>query len=45
MKPDEAEKNITTSLKAYEWLKAKGVNLCVASPGSYVHPEVPRKLI
>ena len=45
MKPDEAEKNIATSLKVYEWLKTKGVNLYVASPDSYVHPEVPRKLI
>ena len=45
MKPDEAEKNIATSLKVYEWLKTRGVNLYVASPDSYVHPEVPRKLI
>ena len=38
-------KNIEASRDVYKWLKQKGVNLYIGSEGSYVHEDVPRKIL
>lgn len=45
MKKDEIVKNIDASRDVYKWLKQKGVNLYIGSEGSYVHEDVPRKIL
>ena len=45
MKKDEIVKNIEASRDAYKWLKQKGVNLYIGNEGSYVHEDVPRKIL
>ena len=45
MRPEEIEKNIELSRDFSQWLKDRGVNLYVATRGSHVHEDVPRKFL
>ena len=45
MKEDEIEKNILCSLKFYDWLKENNCNLYISNKSSYVHKNVPRKIL
>jgi hypothetical protein len=45
MPEDEIRNNINMSKHLNKWLKSKGINLYVASEGSYVHESIPRRIL